>query len=180
MKTLAILCGLLVATTLALAGITACAGGDDADNSAAAAPPAEAGGAGEARATTDGATRRRGATLTARRTRYGTVLADGKGRVLYEFTRDGTANRSRCYGDCAVAWPPFYTRGTPRVRGIASEHLGTTRRRDGRRQVTYRGKPLYYYVTDTRPGQVTCQAVPEFGGTWYVTNPDGTTNLSPR
>jgi predicted lipoprotein with Yx(FWY)xxD motif len=171
MKTITILCGLMVAATLALTGVTACAGDDDGADAATAAPVREA---------SPGTAARRGATLTTRRTRYGTVLADGRGRILYEFTRDGTANRSRCYGDCAVAWPPFYARGEPRVRGIASEHLGTTRRRDGRLQVTYRGKPLYYYVTDTRPGQVTCQAIPEFGGTWYVTNRDGTTNRSPR
>jgi predicted lipoprotein with Yx(FWY)xxD motif len=162
------------AATLAAAasGLGAC-GDDETAQSAVAAPdpPAATGPADE---------RPTGATLTVRRTRYGTILADGRGRILYEFTRDGTANRSRCYGDCAVAWPPFYTRGQPRVRGVARKHLGTTRRRDGRLQVTYRGKPLYYYVTDTRPGQVTCQAVPEFGGTWYVTNPDGRTNRSPR
>jgi predicted lipoprotein with Yx(FWY)xxD motif len=177
MKTVTILCGLMVAATLVLTGVTACAGDDDV-SSAAPSREATAAPAGEAQAAS--APRRRGATLTTRRTRYGTVLADGEGRILYEFTRDGTANRSRCYGDCAVAWPPFYTRGKPRVRGIAAEHLGTTRRRDGRLQVTYRGKPLYYYVTDTRPGQVTCQAIPEFGGTWYVTNADGSTNRSPR
>ena len=161
------------AAGLLLAGLAGC-GDDEAVRPAVATPDPPA-------AMTAAETQRpRGATLTTRRTRYGTVLADGRGRILYEFTRDGTANRSRCYGDCAVAWPPFYTRGRPRVRGLASRHLGTTRRRDGRLQVTYRGKPLYYYVTDTRPGQVTCQAVPEFGGTWYVTNPDGTTNRSPR
>jgi predicted lipoprotein with Yx(FWY)xxD motif len=165
--------GLVAAATLAL---SACSGDDETGDATAVAPdprPAATTAAAEPR-------RPRGATLATRRTRYGTVLADGDGRILYEFTRDGTADRSRCYGDCAVAWPPFYTRGQPRVRGLASRHLGTTRRRDGRLQVTYRGKPLYYYVTDTRPGEVTCQAVPEFGGTWYVTNPDGSTNRSPR
>jgi predicted lipoprotein with Yx(FWY)xxD motif len=51
--------------------------------------------------------------------------------------------------------------------------LGVTRRNDGRLQVTYAGHPLYYYVGDKRPGQVLCQAVTEFGGTWYVVAPDG-------
>ena len=170
--------------TIALATVGATACGDDESGGESAgpqmAPAATAAPSATSAERRAAANRPRGATLTTRRTRYGTVLADGKGRILYEFTRDGTANRSRCYGDCAVAWPPFYTRGKPRVRGISSQHLGTTRRHGGRLQVTYRGKPLYYYVTDTRPGQVTCQAVPEFGGTWYVTNADGTTNRSPR
>jgi predicted lipoprotein with Yx(FWY)xxD motif len=39
--------------------------------------------------------------------------------------------------------------------------------------VTYVGHPLYYYVGDRRPGQVLCQAVAEFGGTWYVVAPNG-------
>jgi predicted lipoprotein with Yx(FWY)xxD motif len=47
------------------------------------------------------------------------------------------------------------------------------RRRDGRLQVTYAGHPLYYYVGDRRPGEVLCQAVAEYGGTWYVVAPDG-------
>jgi len=40
-------------------------------------------------------------------------------------------------------------------------------RRDGRRQVTYRGQPLYFYVDDPR-GQVLCNDVVEFGGTWFA------------
>ena len=64
--------------------------------------------------------------------------------------------------------------GKPRARGgVDAELLGTTARRGGRRQVTYNGHPLYYYVTDTRPGQITCQDVTEFGGTWLVVDPAG-------
>jgi predicted lipoprotein with Yx(FWY)xxD motif len=51
--------------------------------------------------------------------------------------------------------------------------LGTTKRRDGRRQVTYAGRPLYYYVNDRKPGQILCQNVAEFGGTWLVVRPSG-------
>jgi hypothetical protein len=53
------------------------------------------------------------------------------------------------------------------------DRLGAVRRADGRLQVTYAGHPLYYYVGDRRPGQVLCQAVVEFGGTWYVVAPNG-------
>jgi predicted lipoprotein with Yx(FWY)xxD motif len=74
----------------------------------------------------------------------------------------------------AVAWPPFYARGNLRAgTGADAAKLGSSRRRDGRRIVTYNGHPLYYYVTDRKPGQVTCHDVVEFGGTWLVVNPAG-------
>jgi predicted lipoprotein with Yx(FWY)xxD motif len=105
--------------------------------------------------------------------RYGRVLFDAKGRALYLFTRERSA-KSRCYGECAAAWPPFFARGRLRAgSGADAARLGTSRRRDGRRIVTYNGHPLYYYVTDRRPGQITCQDVTEFGGTWLVVNPAG-------
>ena len=100
------------------------------------------------------------ATLTVRDTRYGRILFDGRGRALYAFTRDRRTGPSTCYGACAAAWPVYYAGGTLRAgAGVTRSLIGTTRRRDGRRQVTYRGWPLYYYVGDRRPGQVTCQNV---------------------
>jgi predicted lipoprotein with Yx(FWY)xxD motif len=120
--------------------------------------------------------KRAGPTTTVKvmRTRYGRILVDGRGRALYLFTREGTA-RSRCYGACAKAWPVFFSRGPVRAGSGANARLvGTTGRRDGRRQVTYNGHPLYYYVTDRAPGQVTCQNVAEYGGTWLVVAPSGT------
>jgi predicted lipoprotein with Yx(FWY)xxD motif len=118
--------------------------------------------------------RRRGSSVKVMNTRYGPVLFDGRGRALYLFTREAGSSRSRCYGDCASAWPPFFTRGKPRAgSGAKSGLLGTTKRRDGKAQVTYNGRPLYYYVTDRKPGQVTCQDVAEFGGTWLVVSPSG-------
>ena len=82
-----------------------------------------------------------GATVSVRNSRFGKILTDGRGYTLYLFTRERT-KRSRCYGQCAVAWPPLLTTGSPRAAGGArSRYLGTTRRSDGRRQVTYRGHP---------------------------------------
>jgi predicted lipoprotein with Yx(FWY)xxD motif len=117
--------------------------------------------------------RRRTTTLKLMSTRFGRILVDGKGRALYLFTRESSP-KSRCYAECAVAWPPFYARGKLRVRGgLDADKLGSSRRRDGRRIVTYNGHPLYYYVTDRAPGVVTCQNVVEFGGTWLVVAPSG-------
>ena len=114
-----------------------------------------------------------GATVSVRDSRFGRILTDGRGFTLYLFTRERTS-RSRCYGQCAVAWPPLLTTGRPRAAGAArSRHLGTTRRADGTRQVTYRGHPLYYYVNEKQPLQVLCQNVFEFGGLWLVVGPSG-------
>jgi predicted lipoprotein with Yx(FWY)xxD motif len=44
--------------------------------------------------------------LTARSSSYGKLLFDGRGFVLYAFTRDRRA--SACYGECAKAWPPYF------------------------------------------------------------------------
>jgi predicted lipoprotein with Yx(FWY)xxD motif len=114
----------------------------------------------------------RGALLKVVSSRYGKVVADSKGEALYLFTKD-RRGPSRCYGDCAAAWPPLLTKGEPRAgSGIAASRLGTTRRRDGRLQVTYKGQPLYYYVHD-QPGVILCQNVAEFGGDWLVVAPGG-------
>jgi predicted lipoprotein with Yx(FWY)xxD motif len=118
-------------------------------------------------------TAKRATTVKVMKTRYGRILVDGNGRALYLFTRE-RGSTGRCYGDCADAWPVFYARGKVRVGSGADQGLiGVTRRKDGRRQVTYRKHPLYYYVTDRRPGQVTCQNVTEHGGTWLVVAPSG-------
>jgi predicted lipoprotein with Yx(FWY)xxD motif len=108
-----------------------------------------------------------------RTTRYGRILTDGRGRALYLFTKE-KSRRAACYGQCAKAWPPFYARGKPAAgKGVKQGGIGVTVRRGKRRQVTYNGHPLYYYVTDKAPGQVTCQDVTEYGGTWLVVGPSG-------
>jgi predicted lipoprotein with Yx(FWY)xxD motif len=113
-------------------------------------------------------------TLTAHSSRFGQILFDGKGFVLYAFTKD-PRRRSACYGACAAAWPPYLVRRAPRAgASVKSKLLGTTRRRDGKLQVTYAGRPLYYYVGDRSPNEIRCQNVDEFGGLWLVARPNGT------
>lgn len=101
--------------------------------------------------------------------RFGPILFDGRGYVLYAFTRD-RRNRSTCFGACAAAWPPYRLKGTLRAGGGARAAL-LGRTRSG--QVTYAGRPLYYYVGDRRPGQILCQDVFEFGGRWLVVRGSG-------
>jgi predicted lipoprotein with Yx(FWY)xxD motif len=112
-------------------------------------------------------------TLTLRNTRYGRILFDGKSRVLYGFTRDRRGGPSQCYGACARAWPVYFAKGTLQAgNGINRGLLGTVRRRNGRRQITYNGWPLYYYAHEG-PSEVKCQNVREFGGLWLVVKPNG-------
>jgi predicted lipoprotein with Yx(FWY)xxD motif len=168
-----------MSTKAALLGLAACAalvagcGAEDEDPSPAEpmaatteAKPAEAPAAGSDRSA------RRGPLVKLRDTQFGPVLFSGGDRALYLFTRDAK-RRSRCYGDCAVAWPPFYAKARPRAaRGVDASLLGTVERRDGRRQVTYRGQPLYFYVDDPKQ-QVLCNDVAEFGGTWFALDSGG-------
>ncbi len=118
---------------------------------------------------------RSGKTLTARNSSYGKILFDERGFVLYAFTRDRRGGKSRCYGECASAWPVYFKKGRPlrAGKGVRRKLIGTVRRKDGRRQITYNGRPLYYYVGDTSRGQVSCQNVFEFGGKWLVVRPNG-------
>jgi predicted lipoprotein with Yx(FWY)xxD motif len=112
-------------------------------------------------------------TVTAHSSRFGSILFDGRGFVLYAFTRD-PLGRSVCSGACAKAWPPYLvTRAARADRSVKPSLLGTTRRADGRLQVTYAGRPLYFYVGDRSPGQILCQNVSQYGGLWLVVRPTG-------
>jgi predicted lipoprotein with Yx(FWY)xxD motif len=105
--------------------------------------------------------------------RFGKIIVDGEGFTLYAFNRD-EEDESTCYGRCAAAWPPLYTKGKPDAIGRARDSkLGVTRRKDGRRQVTYGGYPLYYYVNETEPGEIFCQNVFLNGGLWLLVNRAG-------
>lgn len=118
------------------------------------------------------ATSAKAATVEVVSSQFGPIVADRRGQALYLFTKE-TSGRSRCYGPCAKRWPPAIAMGAPRgSSGARSALLGTTRRADGKLQLTYAGHPLYYYQGDS-PGRVLCQNVSEFGGLWLVIKPDG-------
>ena len=119
------------------------------------------------------ATKTGGATVAVARSRLGSILVDSKGITLYDFPKDrGTT--SSCYGACAALWPPLTTKGKPVAgRGVRASLLGTTKRKDGKLEVTYNGHPLYYFVSDRKPGQTTGQGVNQFGGPWWVLSPAG-------
>jgi len=103
----------------------------------------------------------------------GRILVDSRGITLYDFPPD-KAGASTCYGACAALWRPLLTHGKPIAgRGVKASLLGTTKRSDGQLEVTYDGHPLYYFVTDRKPGQTTGQGLNQFGAPWWVISPAG-------
>jgi predicted lipoprotein with Yx(FWY)xxD motif len=115
----------------------------------------------------------RRARIVARRSTFGRVLFDANGQVVYVFEND-RPNRSNCTSeDCVEAWPPVLTRQPPSAGdGVDARLLGTIRRRDGRLQVTYNGRPLYFYEHEG-PGEIRCHNVTLHGGLWWVVTPRG-------
>lgn len=115
---------------------------------------------------------RKGKTVKVVDSQFGRILADRSGQALYLFAKEKT-KKSECYDACAAEWPPVLTKGPPQAgRGAGEKLLGTTKRRDGKLQVTYNGRPVYYYKDDS-PGKILCHNVNEFGGLWLVVKPDG-------
>jgi predicted lipoprotein with Yx(FWY)xxD motif len=93
--------------------------------------------------------------------------------TLYLFTAD-TGATSTCDTTCAGAWPPVVA-GSPKAGpGAQASLLGTTTRSDAKVQVTYAGHPLYYFFSDTTPGETNGQGANAFGGLWWVVSPSGT------
>ena len=111
--------------------------------------------------------------VTLHKTKIGKVLATSSGRTLYLFMKDKNGH-SACYGSCASYWPPLMKKGALRAgTGVKSKLLGTTKRKNGKLQVTYKGHPLYLYVSDTGAGQVSGQGLNLSGGKWYVVSAAG-------
>lgn len=93
----------------------------------------------------------------------GPVLTNADGMTLYTFDKD-MDGMSACYDQCATNWPPLLA-----PDGAAPEDdFGLTERQDGSKQWTYYGKPLYLWVKDAKPGDVTGDGV---GGVWHVATP---------
>jgi predicted lipoprotein with Yx(FWY)xxD motif len=103
----------------------------------------------------------------------GKILVDGEGRTLYDFPPDKSM-ASTCYGACAALWPPLITSSKPAAgKDVRASLLGTTKRKDGKLEVTYNHHPLYYFVSDQKAGQTTGQGVDQFGAPWWVLSPAG-------
>jgi predicted lipoprotein with Yx(FWY)xxD motif len=102
------------------------------------------------------------------------LLVARNGMTLYTFDKD-SKNRSNCEGGCLVAWPALTADDSTKVSG----DFGFIMRSDGKKQVAMDGKPLYFYVGDTKPGDVTGDGS---GGVWHVVRNPASRNKgeSPR
>lgn len=103
--------------------------------------------------------------------RLGQVLTDSSGFTLYRFDKD-TAEppASTCEGDCAKAWPVVPAGEVTAAAGMDPALLGEVARKDGGKQLTVAGWPVYRFAKDTKAGDLNGQGV---GGTWFAFAPDG-------
>jgi predicted lipoprotein with Yx(FWY)xxD motif len=114
--------------------------------------------------------------ITLHKTKIGKVLATSSGRTLYLFKADH-GKKSNCYGHCAVFWPPLMKKGKVSAgAGVKAKLLGTTKRKNGKLQVTYKGHPLYLFKLDKGAGQVKGQGQNFYGGLWWALSSSGSAN----
>jgi predicted lipoprotein with Yx(FWY)xxD motif len=150
---------------LAAVLVAGCGGGSSAP-SAAATPPAASPAANSAASSTP--------TVRVANGSLGRILVDAHGRTVYLFKQD-KGTKSTCNGACAQAWPPVTVSGKPTAgTGANASLVGTTKRSDGKTQVTYHGHPLYRFQGDQSRGDTKGQGVVAFGGAWFVVSPSGT------
>ena len=88
------------------------------------------------------------------------VLTDEGGMTLYIFDKD-TAGVSNCYDGCAAKWPPLFADDAAAAEG----DFTIIDRTDGTKMWAYKDMPLYYWVDDTEPGDITGDGV---GGVWHL------------
>jgi predicted lipoprotein with Yx(FWY)xxD motif len=95
----------------------------------------------------------------------GGVLTGPNGMTLYTFDKDAAdSGKSVCNGQCAVNWPPLMAAETDKSSGGYS----VITRDDGKKQWALKGKPLYYWIKDTKPGDMTGDG---FNKVWQVAKP---------
>lgn len=93
------------------------------------------------------------------------VLTNSAGMTLYTFDKDAAGSgKSVCNGQCAANWPPLMAKDGDKASGDYS----VVTRDDGGKQWAYKGKPLYLWVKDQKPGDKTGDGV---NNVWRVAQP---------
>lgn len=93
------------------------------------------------------------------------VLAGSNGMTLYTFDKDAAGSgKSMCNGPCATNWPPLFAMDGDMANGDYS----IVSRDDGKKQWALKGKPLYFWVKDQKPGDMTGEG---FNNVWHVAKP---------
>jgi Uncharacterized protein conserved in bacteria len=93
----------------------------------------------------------------------GPVLTDSKGMTLYTYDKDA-GGKSTCNGQCATNWPPLMASADAKPMG---DYTVVTRD-DGSKQWAYKGKPLYAWAKDAKPGDTTGEGV---NNVWHIARP---------
>ena len=93
------------------------------------------------------------------------IMTSSYGKTVYTFDKDQPASGvSECAMTCATNWPPVYVEPGIKVSG----DFNFITRKDGQKQLTYKGKPLYFYAKDTKPGD---QLGENVNNVWHVVKP---------
>ncbi len=100
--------------------------------------------------------------------KLGQILVTSTGMTLYTFAID-QVGVSRCEStSCVAFWPPYVASAQPTAAASIADKLGLLTRPDGGMQITYNEMPLYTFIGDKNPGDVTGDGVNQFGGVWHV------------
>ncbi|OGB24486.1 MAG: hypothetical protein A3I66_10780 [Burkholderiales bacterium RIFCSPLOWO2_02_FULL_57_36] len=91
------------------------------------------------------------------------ALTNANGMTLYTFDKDA-AGKSACNGPCATNWPPLLASDSAQATG----NYGIAVRDDSKKQWTYKGKPLYTWIKDQKPGDTTGDGV---NNVWHTAKP---------
>lgn len=93
------------------------------------------------------------------------VLVGANGMTLYTFDKDTAGSgKSVCNGPCATNWPPLLAADGD----AAADDYSIVQRDDGKRQWAFKGKPLYYWIKDQKPGDKTGEG---FNNVWRSARP---------
>jgi predicted lipoprotein with Yx(FWY)xxD motif len=96
-----------------------------------------------------------------------TVLTANNGLTLYNLSAE-THGKFICKGSCLKDWHPLIVAAGVKPTGPVA--LGTVKRPDGRRQVTFEGKPLYTFDADSKKGDVKGEGIKDVG-VWHAARP---------
>jgi predicted lipoprotein with Yx(FWY)xxD motif len=103
----------------------------------------------------------------AKNDKVGSYLTDAKGMALYVFKKD-SPGKSACAGPCVAAWPIYFREKVGVTGSLKESDFATITREDGQKQTTYKGQPLYYFVKDASPTDVTGHGAKEV---WFLATP---------
>jgi len=109
--------------------------------------------------------------LIANNKNLGFYLTDTSGKTLYFFTKD-TPGASTCTGTCLGLWPAFNADPVTAPSVLNPSDFTPVTRYDGVKQTAFKGRPLYYYSIDAKPGDAKGQG---FNNVWFVATTTGTT-----